>query len=239
MVVVALDLDGQVFQALLREFRQPGVEQPNPDAAPLPVWQHVDSSELRRFRRAAHKLRKSNYCAIRFGDEKAGSRRRERATQALGRVPAVEQSALDFIRNDAGIGDPPRRPSDGLHLGEVRHLGSSDDHALAAESHDRWRARNAAMKPTIPSPVRIQCQIAHRSSRDRTVESARPPRTKDSFVSAKKMGYVTITPIAETAATSRSPRRVDGPDQQATTAATVVTIPAAPKGSISPPMRCE
>src|SRR5262245_48075990 len=95
------------------------------------------------------------------------------------------------------------------------------------------------MKPTIPSPVRIQCQAAHRSSRDRTVESERPPRSKASFVPAKKIGYVTITPIAEHAATSSQTRRVAGPDHDATSVAAVVATLAAPRGIISRPMRCE
>src|SRR5262245_39234247 len=95
------------------------------------------------------------------------------------------------------------------------------------------------MKPIVPSPVRIQCQVAHRSSSDRTVESERPPRSKDSFVPAKKTGYVTITPIVESAATRSHARRVTGPDQQATSVATVVATLPAPKGIISRPMRCE
>src|SRR5262249_17390371 len=78
-----------------------------------------------------------------------------------------------------------------------------------------------------------------RSSRDRTVESERPPRTKNSFAPEKKMGYVTITPIAERAATSSPPRRAAGPDQQATSAATVTATLPAPKGIISRPMRGE
>src|SRR5262249_15902691 len=90
------------------------------------------------------------------------------------------------------------------------------------------------MKPTVPSPVRIQCQVAQRSSRDRTVESERPPRTKDSFAPAKKMGYVTITPIAERAATTTPPPRVAGPAQHPTRAAA-----PAPKGIISRPRRGE
>jgi hypothetical protein len=46
IAVVALDLDGQVFQALSSVFRQPCVEQPHPDAAPLAVQQYVDSRQL-------------------------------------------------------------------------------------------------------------------------------------------------------------------------------------------------
>src|SRR4029453_1724482 len=82
IAVVALDLDGQLFQALCREFPQSCVEQLPPDAAPLPARQHVDSRELHRFRRSAHELRESDDIATRFGDEETRSRRRERATQA-------------------------------------------------------------------------------------------------------------------------------------------------------------
>jgi len=80
---------------------------------------------------------------------------------------------------------------------------------------------------------------AHRSSRDRTAESERPPRTKASFVPAKKIGYVAITPIAESVAMSSQRRRVAGPDQQATSAATVAATLPAPNGIIRRPMRCE
>jgi hypothetical protein len=84
--------------------------------------------------------------------------------------------------------------------------------------HGPSSARNAAAKPTIPSAVRIQCQVAHRSRRDRTAESERPPRSNASFVPAKKIGYVTITPTTEKAAMRSQRRRVAGPRQQATTA---------------------
>jgi hypothetical protein len=72
-----------MVQALCREFRQPCVEQPHPDAAPLPVRQHVDSRELDRLRRSAHELRESDDIVTRFRDEEARSLRRERATEAL------------------------------------------------------------------------------------------------------------------------------------------------------------
>src|SRR5215813_12486238 len=95
------------------------------------------------------------------------------------------------------------------------------------------------MKLATPSPVRIQCHVAQRLRRDRTTESERPPRTKDSFVSAKKIGYVAITPIAERAAMTSHRRRLGGPDQHATTAATETAMPPTPSGIISRPMRCE
>src|SRR5262245_39194433 len=95
------------------------------------------------------------------------------------------------------------------------------------------------MKLATPSPVRIQCHVAQRLRRDRTSESERPPRKKDSFAPAKKIGYVAITPIAERAAMSSHRRRLGGPNQHATTAATEVAIPATPSGIISRPMRCE
>src|SRR5262245_20992051 len=91
----------------------------------------------------------------------------------------------------------------------------------------------------IPSPVRIQCQVTQRSSRDRTAESERPPRTNASFVPVKKIGYVPITPIAERVAMISQRRRVTVPDQPATRVATVAATPAAPNGSINWPMRCE
>src|SRR5215472_5473757 len=81
--VVVLDLDGQVFEPLCCEFRQPGGEQPPPDAAPLPVRQDVDPGELHRLCRPAHELCESNDIATRFGDEEARSLCRERVTQAL------------------------------------------------------------------------------------------------------------------------------------------------------------
>src|SRR5262249_5578588 len=95
------------------------------------------------------------------------------------------------------------------------------------------------MKLATPSPVRIQCHVAQRLRRDRTSESERPPRKKDSFAPAKKIGYVAITPIAERAAMSSHRPRLDGPNQHATTAATEAAIPATPSGIISRPMRCE
>lgn len=70
-------------------------------------------------------------------------------------------------------------------------------------------------------------------------ESERPPRTIDSFVAAKKIGYVAITPIAESVAMSSQRRTDAGPDQHATTAATVTATPPIPRGSITRPMRCE
>src|SRR5262245_34198093 len=91
----------------------------------------------------------------------------------------------------------------------------------------------------MPSPVRNQCQAVHRSSRARTAESERPPRSKASFVAAKKIGYVTITPTAAKAAIRSHRRHGAGPRQHPTTAATATATPALPSGSISRPMRCE
>jgi hypothetical protein len=54
-----------------------------------------------------------------------------------GEYQLSSKPALDFIRNDAGISDPPCRAGDGFYLGEIRHLDSSDDHALVVESHGR------------------------------------------------------------------------------------------------------
>src|SRR5262245_5623672 len=50
IAVVTVDLNGHLFQAFFREFCQACVEQPHPDAAPLPVRQYVDSRELHRLR---------------------------------------------------------------------------------------------------------------------------------------------------------------------------------------------
>src|SRR5262249_54145615 len=108
------------------------------DAAPLLVRQHVDARELNRLRRSAHELRKTDDITTRFGDEDARSLRRKCATQALQRVPAVEQATLDFIRNDAGVGNPPRRPGDGLPLREIPPFGSPDDYALNAHIGTRY-----------------------------------------------------------------------------------------------------
>jgi hypothetical protein len=49
-------------------------------------------------------------------------------------------------------------------------------------------ARNAARKPSVPSAVRNQCQVAHRASKARTAESERPPRSNAAFANAKKIG---------------------------------------------------
>src|SRR5262245_48656594 len=95
------------------------------------------------------------------------------------------------------------------------------------------------MKPATPSPVRIQCHVAQRLRRDRTSESERPRRRKVSFVPAKKIGYVAMTPIAERAAISSHQRRPDWPSQLATPAATEIAMPAIPRGIINRPMRCE
>src|SRR5262249_5898347 len=95
------------------------------------------------------------------------------------------------------------------------------------------------MKLATPSPVRIQCHVAQRLRRNRTSESESPPRRKDSLVPAKKIGYVAITPTAERAAMSSHRRRLGGPNQHATTAATETAMPAIPSGIISRPMRCE
>src|SRR5215813_2514742 len=78
--VVALDLDGQVFQAFCSEFRERCVEQLPPYTAPLPVRQDVDPGKLRRLRRSAHELRESDDIPARFGDEEARSLRHECAT---------------------------------------------------------------------------------------------------------------------------------------------------------------
>src|SRR5262245_63129400 len=94
------------------------------------------------------------------------------------------------------------------------------------------------MKPTIPSPVRTQCQVAHRSSSDRAAASERPPRTNASFVPAKNIGYVIITPTDASAAI-RDQRRRAGSRQLATRAARVATMLPVPRGIISRPMRCE
>src|SRR5215475_672027 len=79
-MVVALDLDRQLFQAFAGEFREPGVEQPHADATALPIREYIDPGELRRIRRSPHELGESDDLALRFGDEEAGSRRPERPT---------------------------------------------------------------------------------------------------------------------------------------------------------------
>src|SRR5262249_2510965 len=83
IAVLALDLDGQVFQALSRELRQPCVEQQHPYATPRSVRQYVNSREPNRLGRPAHELCESDDIATRFGDEETRSPSLERATQSL------------------------------------------------------------------------------------------------------------------------------------------------------------
>src|SRR5262245_57159298 len=127
--IVSFDRHRQPGEAFRGTLRQPGVEQPGSDPAALACRQHVDSGQLRRLRRSPNELGKPDHIAVRLGDEKTRALGRERAIQALRRVPAVEQPALYFTRNDAGIGDRPRRPGDAFHLREIRCFSSPDAHA--------------------------------------------------------------------------------------------------------------
>src|SRR5262245_2253748 len=128
--IAALDRHGEVLATRLGQFRQPRIEEPDPDAVTLPLRQHVDSRQFHRRRGAPHVLRESDDAAGRFRDENARPLQRERAAQALRRVPAVEQPALTFVGNDAGIRGRSRRARDSLDLREVPRLGSPDDHAV-------------------------------------------------------------------------------------------------------------
>src|SRR5262245_49555162 len=142
--VVALDLDRQLFHALASEFREPGVEQLPADPSALPIRQYIDSCELCRVRRSPHELGEPDDLALRFGDEEARSRRPERPTQALGRVPAAKEPALNVIRNDASIGHRPRGPGDALHARDIGHLGSPYQHLDLLHLHTPVATRPSA-----------------------------------------------------------------------------------------------
>src|SRR5215470_7416676 len=167
--VVSLDRHCQTLETLFRTFCQSGLEQPRPDPAALPRRQHVNSSELRRLRRSAYELREPDDITTRFGYEKTRSRRRERAAQALPCVPVVEQPALDFLRNDAGVDDRPRCPGDGLHLRDIRRLGAPDDHTLMGHVAARYRNRTVMTAEALARPRR------NRPSQGPYESNARPP----------------------------------------------------------------
>src|SRR5262249_10262629 len=149
--VVSLDRHGQALEMLAPEFRQPSVEQPGPDAVALLARQYVDAILLIRLCRSSDVLREPYEISAQLRDEEAGAARSENSTEALGRIPAVEEPALDCIGNDPSVCDRPGCPRDRLDLREIRRFGSPYHHPRLVHVYGPSVTTASARGDTVPA----------------------------------------------------------------------------------------
>ena len=105
--------------------REARVEEHRADAAMLPLRQHIDSRQLGRLGRPPHELGKADHAAG-LGRDQESAWRLDRTRQGSGRIPALQQLALDLVGNDAGIGRGPGLPGDVRDAGDIGPFSPSD-----------------------------------------------------------------------------------------------------------------